>query len=305
VLNFPLSPWAVKTTCPKNVEHITKSNFENYDKGERIRGPLSDLLGRGIFNSDGHQWHSQRKIASHMFTASVFKEHIWVTVRRNARKLRDMLESSDPAKPVDVFNLMNRFTLDCMGEIGFGKCIGSLEDPSSPFMVSFDRAQEITFWRFGNPLWKICRRFGICSEKETQEHFGILDAYSRSVVRELCSAIEQGSSKTSGVNWADMEARKSFIGLFLEDARARGETLSEDFLRDLMMNFLMAGRVSVPVYTQAVFFKRPNSEIALTTDFKCCCSYGSSTALGHLMSSSGRPFACLSLSSADSICCKR
>merc|ERR1712232_1329835 len=190
--------------------------------------------------ADGHEWHMQRKISSHMFTANLFKEHIWVVVRRNARKLRDILESSDPEKPVDVFNLMNRFTLDSIGEIGFGKCIGSLEDPSSPFLVSFDKAQQISVLRFRNPFWKLLRFFGVGSERETCEHFGRLDAYSRSIVRELCLAINQGNSKSVG--WADIEARKSFVGLFLEDAKKRGETLSEDYLRDLVLNFLIAGR---------------------------------------------------------------
>jgi cytochrome P450 len=32
------------------------------------------------------------------------------------------------------------------------------------------------------------------------------------------------------------------MGLFLEDARKRGQDLSEDFLRDLVLNFLIAGR---------------------------------------------------------------
>jgi fatty acid omega-hydroxylase len=44
------------------------------------------------------------------------------------------------------------------------------------------------------------------------------------------------------VAWADIEARKSFVGLFVEDAQRRGEPLSEDFLRDLVLNFLIAGR---------------------------------------------------------------
>merc|ERR1711966_393967 len=114
-----------------------------------------------------------------MGTASLFKEHIWAVVRRNARTLRDILESSTNAeKPIDVFNLMNRFTLDSIGEIGFGKSIGSLEDPSSPFLASFDRAQQISFWRFRNPFWKVMRFFGVGTEKETREHFDRLDTYS-------------------------------------------------------------------------------------------------------------------------------
>merc|ERR1719276_133736 len=102
-----------------------------------------------------------------MFTANLFKEHIWVVVRRNARKLRDLLESTKPGQQVDVFNLMNRFTLDTIGEIGFGKCIGSLEDPSSPFLQSFDKAQQISWRRFFAPGWKLQRWLGIGSEQET------------------------------------------------------------------------------------------------------------------------------------------
>jgi fatty acid omega-hydroxylase len=241
-LKFPLRPWTVKTTCPKNVQHVLKTNFDNYPKGPAFQANLWELLGRGIFNADGHEWHMQRKVSSHMFTAALFKEHIWVVVRRNARKLRDILESSEPEKPVDLFNFMNRFTLDTIGEIGFGKCIGSLEDPSSPFLVSFDKAQQISYWRLQQPWWPILKFFRMGAEKETHEHFDRLDAYSRSVVRELCSAMNHGAGKGNGVGWADIEARKSFVGLFLEDARKRGETLSEDYLRDLVLNFLIAGR---------------------------------------------------------------
>jgi len=201
-------------------------------------------MGDGIFNSDGKQWSHQRKISSHMFTANLFKEHIWIVVRRNARKLRDILAASDPEKSVDVFGLMNRFTLDSIGEIGFGKCIGSLEDPTSPFLISFDRAQQISSWRFRNPLWRCLRLLGVGSEKETREHFGRLDTYSRTVVRELKSAIEERTSatKAGGIAWGDIEARKSFVGMFIEDAQKRGESLGEDYLRDLVLNFLIAGR---------------------------------------------------------------
>ena len=55
-----------------------------------------------------------------LFTLFIRNMHI---VRRNSR-------------------LMNRFTLDSIGEIGFGVDIGALEDPTSPFLASFDHAQK-------------------------------------------------------------------------------------------------------------------------------------------------------------------
>lgn len=261
-LKIPMRPWTVKTICPKNVQHILKTNFDNYPKGSAVQARLGELLGGGIFNADGHEWQMQRNVSSHMFTAELFKEHIWVVVRRNARKLRDILESTDAEKPVDVFNFMNRFTLDTIGEIGFGKCIGSLDDASSPFLASFDKAQQISFWRMQQPLWRLLRLLRIGTEKETREHFDLLDTYTRSVVRELCSAMDHGAGKSNGVCWADIEARKSFVGLFLEDAKKRGATLSEEYLRDLVLNFLIAGRdTSAQALSWAIYCLSEHPEV--------------------------------------------
>lgn len=240
----PFLPWWVVTTCPENVKHILSSRFENYPKGEWFRNNLAELLGNGIFNVDGKEWHRQRAASSLMFSAKPLQEHAWMVVQRNARKLRHILQAAGPREPLDIFNLMNRFTLDTIGEIGFGQCIGSLEDPSSPVLESFDKAQRIAFTRFYIPFWQLCRRLGLGFETETAKHFRRLDAYCRSVTRDLQASIarEEDSTKSSGVSWADIEARKSFVGLFLQDAKQRGERLSEDYLRDLVLNFLIAAR---------------------------------------------------------------
>lgn len=33
---------------------ITKTNFDNYVRGAELNAALNDMLGGGIFNSDGH-----------------------------------------------------------------------------------------------------------------------------------------------------------------------------------------------------------------------------------------------------------
>jgi fatty acid omega-hydroxylase len=57
-------------------------------------------------------------------------------------------------------------------------------------------------------------------------------------VREL----QENINSSGKVGWADIEGKKSFVGLFLADAQQRGEQVSEDYLRDLVLNFLIAGR---------------------------------------------------------------
>merc|ERR1711865_99618 len=122
-------------------------------------------------------------------------DHIWTVVRRNATKLRNILETTDPDKPVDIFNLMNRCTLDTIGEIGFGKSIDSLGDPSSPFLKSFDGAQQIMVERFFFPFWRVLRFFGIGSERDTCTHMNQLNTFTLKIVRELCASMARDSKK--------------------------------------------------------------------------------------------------------------
>ncbi len=63
-------PEFIFTTNPENVEHILKTNFENYEKGPFFRDRFHDLLGNGIFNADGDVWRPQRKISSNLFNVS-------------------------------------------------------------------------------------------------------------------------------------------------------------------------------------------------------------------------------------------
>merc|ERR1719265_2955690 len=40
----------ISTVDPRNLEHILKTNFDNYIKGTVFTDPLTDLLGDGVFN---------------------------------------------------------------------------------------------------------------------------------------------------------------------------------------------------------------------------------------------------------------
>lgn len=227
----------VATIDPKNLKHFLKDNFSNYVKGKPFSEPFGDVLGDGIFNVDGQKWYDQRKIASKMFTKKIFEDHIWTVVRRNSQEVRDILRKAD-GTTICMFSLMNRFTLDTIGEIGFSKDVGSLKDPSSPFLQSFDYAQAALvkrFWtNFGLPLWRLMRAFGLGWEKEFPSHLAALRDYSDGIVNDLL-AKDGGSGDPS------------FIGLFMQElvnqgAHKKDETGFRIFMRDMVLNFLIAGR---------------------------------------------------------------
>jgi fatty acid omega-hydroxylase len=226
---LPLQPRYVVTKGAKNFEHILKTNFNNYHKGEATIPRFHDLLGQGIFNADGDLWYQQRKTASRMFTQNQMTTRIWKVITNKCDGVINCLLAGGKDSTIDVFNVMNRFTLDAIGEIGFGRDIGALENAESPFLESFDRGQQILFMRMIVPGWRLLRKLGLCHEQTSQHHFKLLKDYSLETVRSLKQKIGTG-------------AGDSFIGSFMREEANAGRVHDEKMMQDLVINFLIAGR---------------------------------------------------------------
>jgi hypothetical protein len=55
---------------------------------------MEDLLGDGIFNVDGAQWHQQRKLSSLEFSTKILRDFSSVVFREKAIKLSKILLES-------------------------------------------------------------------------------------------------------------------------------------------------------------------------------------------------------------------
>jgi cytochrome P450 len=170
---WPLAPRFFFTADPAVVEHVLKSRFEAYEKGAIVRSAISDLLGRGIFTSDGPRWKEQRRTAAHMFSLRQFRETIMGAFTAHVPELVSILDgaaagtgtgtagtssSRAPPQQIDLQSLFFRFTLDSIGDIAFGDSVGSLSNPALPFARAFDGAQSIVEHRFVSPLWQLWER---------------------------------------------------------------------------------------------------------------------------------------------------
>jgi cytochrome P450 len=227
---LPFQATYVLVDSPQNVEHVLKTNFENYVKGKDFFiSRMTDLLGNGIFNADGSVWHHQRKTSSQMFTQKKLTNHIWSTIERNCDKVVDVLLRTPSRCTVDMFNIMNRFTLDTIGEIGFARNIGSLDNADSPFLKAFDKAQQICFLRMVLPFWGLRRLLRLGGESDGKHQFALLHEYSLETVRDLKANLHS----TKG---------DSFVGLFMQESERSGVGYDEKFMQDMVLNFLIAGR---------------------------------------------------------------
>merc|ERR1712050_260712 len=153
----------------------------------------------------------------------------------------DLLLSSIQDASVDVFNVMNRFTLDTIGEIGFGRNIGALDNADSPFLNSFDIGQQILFMRMVSPVWNIQRKLRLFHERSSAHHFKLLKEYSLETVQGLKQKI-------------DSAAGDSFVGEFMKEQARTGKTHNDQFLQDLVLNFLIAGRDTTAQSLSWTFF---------------------------------------------------
>ena len=143
-------------TChPQNIEHILRTRFDNYPKGPTWQTAFHDLLGQGIFNSDGDTWLIQRKTAALEFTTRTLRQAMarWVSRTIRTRLWVILEKAAKERRAVDLQDLLLRLTFDNICGLTFGKDPETLspEMPENPFAVAFDSATEATLQRLLYP----------------------------------------------------------------------------------------------------------------------------------------------------------
>ncbi|KAK6918487.1 Cytochrome P450 [Dillenia turbinata] len=142
----------IYTTDPRNIEHMLKTKFDMYTKGQYNQDIASDLFGQGIFNVDTDKWRQQRKLASFEFSTRVLRDFSCSVFRKNAAKLAGIVSKlSDSDCMFDVQDLLMRNALDSIFKVGFGVELNCLERSSEQgiqVLKAFDNDKEDILSRF-------------------------------------------------------------------------------------------------------------------------------------------------------------
>ncbi|KAI9075170.1 hypothetical protein K1719_042901 [Acacia pycnantha] len=232
----------VTVTCdPKNLEHILKLRFDNYPKGPTWQSVFHDLLGDGIFNSDGDTWLFQRKTAALEFTTKTLRQAMsrWVSRAIKFRFCPILAAAQQKQKPVDLQDLLLRMTFDNICGLAFGKDPQTLSPnlPENGFALAFDRATEATLKRFILPevIWKFKKLLRLGMEEALTQSLEHIDQYLSDIINarklELLSNQQQGENGTT-VHHDDLLSR------FMK----KKESYSDEFLQHVALNFILAGR---------------------------------------------------------------
>ena len=242
---------------PKDIEIVLKTHFNHFEKGILQREIFKDLLGDGIFNQDGDVWRSHRKIASHKFSLSHLKNHMFDIFVKHTLIYMDKIK--DNSNSFDIQQLLFDFTLDTILEIGLG--IDTPQALYPEFGKHFDYLQARCEKRFYTPFWKLERWLNIGEEKEMQQ-------YLNKINHSLQIIIDNHQGKGKDILSQFMTSNNiNNINNISNDPTNNRST----YLRDVIVNFIVAGRdTTASALTCAIYELGRNPDIMerLRTELK-------------------------------------
>ncbi|GAV75694.1 p450 domain-containing protein [Cephalotus follicularis] len=227
----------IYTADTRNIEHILKTKFDKYSKGECNQEIMKDLFGQGIFAVDGDKWKQQRKLASFEFSTGVLRDFSCAVFRRNATNLVRIINGFAVAGRVfDVQDILMRYSLDSIFKVGFGvdlNCLNGSSKEGTEFMKAFDDSNALVYWRFVDPTWKLKKFLNIGSEASLNKNIEVIDDF----VYELISTKRKLISLQR-----DCNDKEDILSRFLVESEKDPEMMNDRYLKDIILNFMLAGK---------------------------------------------------------------
>ncbi|KAG0221976.1 hypothetical protein BGW41_006277 [Actinomortierella wolfii] len=224
----------IHINTPEAIQYIMKDNFENYEKGEFFAGMFEDVLGHGIFVSNGSIWRMHRKTASNIFTTRLYRDLVQHAFKDSARELGTVFDKfMQRGVYFDLQNEFTKLTLDAFGRLTFGiEFKALLTEGHNEFGDAFDYMANRIDQRLINPFWRVAEMIFPSLRKKVKSSIEILEKYAY-------MAIEKRRKETE----EERTARpKDLLDHFIRYKYEDGSHLTDEELRDVFINFMIAGR---------------------------------------------------------------
>lgn len=233
------------TIEPENLKHIQAIDFKKWSLGIRRKQGFRQLLGDGIFTTDGAEWQHSREMLRPNFVRSQVGD--LATFETHVSHLIDSLPKDGAT--VDLSERFFRLTIDSATEFLFGESTQSLTRGSDQaFAVAFNRGQEhiAKLSRFGMFAWLLVR--DPQWEKDRDFVHGFVDYY-----------VQKGLAKRSELLAGKPSTGESGRYIFLDELVR--QTTDPIRIRSELLNILLAGRDTTASLLTNVWFmvsKRPD-----------------------------------------------
>jgi len=172
-----------------------------------------------------------------MFSMRQLKEKMTSVFIEHGQEVVQKLNLVKPNEVIDLQSMFFAFTWDSFAEIAFGVKLGTLTSGSSDFGTAFDAVQRTIDRRWLTPWWKVERYlgrfFGITEEGQFIKRIKVINRFAYSVIE---------NRKIELVRNQMVDQRNDLLSLFLQQKDDDGRPFSDAYLRDVILNFIIAGR---------------------------------------------------------------
>jgi cytochrome P450 len=110
---------AIVTINPVVIQHVLKTNSENYHKSEIQKKRMGHFLGKGLLTTEGEAWRTQRRLIQTGFERKQLEVLSSIMQDSLTDSLRDF-EGQARLGPVDIYPLMMKITFAMVGRSLFG-----------------------------------------------------------------------------------------------------------------------------------------------------------------------------------------
>ncbi|TPX33735.1 hypothetical protein SmJEL517_g03480 [Synchytrium microbalum] len=265
---------ALSVIVSTNVEDLQHVYADPYKYTKALKPADADqfhpLLGEGIFNVDGNAWKVQRKIAANLFTAKNFKDNFANIFLDEVDHILDHLHNAEGAGLViEIQDLLLRSTLDAFCLLAMGQNVGALKmkasgkngvytfEPSE-FMTAFDGLNEVLTRRL--PWYQYTEFFGSEAGYKVKLYTKVIDTFAENIIKGKKKQVAEATNKGNDL-----------LDLFMTHGNEDGSELSNRQLRDICLNFVIAGRdttAQTTTWALREIAQRPDIEAKMIEEIK-------------------------------------
>lgn len=212
---------AIVTIDPVVIQHVLKTNSENYHKSEIQKKRMGHFLGKGLLTTEGEPWKTQRRLIQTGFE----RKQLEVLSSIMQDSLADSLKEFDrEAKigPVDIYPLMMKITFAMVGKSLFGARLK--EQDIELISLAISTVQEFmvrqTIQPYLNPWFAVSGELRKHEEMRSRA-FGVLIDY-----------IQQRRKEAPG---------HDLLQILMDARYSDGHGMSDDLVLSESMQLLVAG----------------------------------------------------------------
>ncbi|XP_038971534.1 cytochrome P450 704B1-like isoform X3 [Phoenix dactylifera] len=153
-------------------------------------------------------------------------------------------------------DLFMKSTMDSIFQVAFGVEIDSLcgsNEEGSKFAEAFDDSSALTTWRYVDISWKIKKLLNIGSEAVLNKRIQVVDDFVYKVI----------DNKIKQHDLVRLSKKEDFLSRFLVESQQDPEKITHKYLRDIILNFMVAGKDTTAVTLSWLFYmlcKHPSVE---------------------------------------------